>query len=59
MQELQLPIKDKITNLMAKGTFMIFMNGIPNYPTDQNSRLMMEIFRHHYPWVINNPKDPT
>ena len=42
---------------MGKGTYMIFMRGIPNYPTDQNSRMLMELLRNHYPWVIKNPKD--
>ena len=35
MTELMLPMKDKIRNLMGKGTYMIFMKGIPNYPIDQ------------------------
>ena len=38
MTELNLPHRDKIYNLMAKGTYMIFMRGKPLYPTCQASR---------------------
>ena len=56
--EIMLPLREKIQRLMNKGTYMVFMNGRPLYPTCQNSRLMMDLFRNHYPWVLDNPKKP-
>lgn len=51
-------MREKIYRIMSKGVYMIFMRGTPIYPTCQQSRLMVEIFRKHYPWVLSNPKKP-
>jgi glutaredoxin-related protein len=50
--EILLPMREKIYRIMSKGVYMIFMRGTPIYPTCQQSRLMIEIFRKHYPWVL-------
>lgn len=56
LTEILLPMREKIFRLMKKGIYMIFMRGTPVYPACQQSRLMIEIFRKHYPWVIKHPK---
>lgn len=56
--EIELPIKEKIFKLMAKGTYMVFMRGKPAYPNCNASMKMMQLLRNHYPWVLKNSKQP-
>ena len=56
--EIMLPIRDKIYKLISKGTYMIFLNGTPNYPLCMNSRHMMELIFNHYPWLLKNFEKP-
>lgn len=56
LTEILLPMREKIFRLMKKGVYMVFMRGTPVYPACQQSRLMIEIFRKNYPWVLKHPK---
>ena len=57
LTELLLPMQDKIRNLSKKGTYMMFMNGVPNFPFDANCRTLIDLFKAHYPWVLEHPND--
>ena len=57
--EIQLSIREKLNTLIRKGCYMIFLNGNPKFPRDQRSRKMMEVFKNHYPWVMDNKINPS
>lgn len=56
--EIELPMREKIYKLMAKGVYMVFMRGKPSYPSCKGSMKMMQLFRKSYPWILYNPKKP-
>jgi len=48
-------MREKLNKLQTKGIYMVFMRGSPGYPACKNSLQLMQLFRKHYSWVINNP----
>lgn len=55
--EIMLPLREKIIRIINKGVFMVFMRGRPTYPSCPKSKQLMDLFRQHYPWFFDTPKD--